>query len=95
MFIRKDKYKMLNTMTNDLMKAEEYINTLGVATREPNNDDEFRNMYDILEDILTVMKNNPTINRDVKVFLKKENTTTDDLMCFQIKYDLTGIMSFR
>ena len=43
-------------MTNDLMKAEQYLNELGIETRLKDNDDEFRSMKDIVNDIVEKYK---------------------------------------
>lgn len=77
MNISKEEYKVKTTMTNDLLKAEEYINTLGVETRDSNNDDKFRSMYDILQDVVTVCNNNPTICKDVEEFLAGQPKISD------------------
>lgn len=69
MNIGKQNMMLKQQITNDLLKAEEYINSLGVETRKPDNDDEFRSMYDVLSDIVTVWNNNPTIGKDVEEFL--------------------------
>lgn len=61
-----DKYEYFDLMSNYLLKVEEYINTLGVQTRNPENDDEFRTMYDVLKDIVTVWNNNQTIGKNVE-----------------------------
>lgn len=45
-------------MTNDLMKAEYFINNLGVETRVNSVGDNFRNIEDILKDIILVCNNN-------------------------------------
>lgn len=89
--ISDDAYECLNLMTNDLLKAEEYINTLGVQTRNPENDDEFRTMYDVLKDIVTVWNNNPTIGKDVEEFLAGNPTTSDETEEFLGHYNLDGI----
>lgn len=66
MDVSKAKYEVKTAMTNDLLKAEEYINSLGVETRKPGDDDKFRSIYDVLSDIVTVWNNNPTIGKDEK-----------------------------
>lgn len=95
MNIRKAEYDCLTVMTNDLLEAEAYINTLGVATRNPKNDDEFRSMYDVLSDIVTVWNNNPTIGKDVEEFLAGNPETSDELDEFLNHYNLDGIMRNR
>lgn len=69
MYIRKAEYEVKKTMANDLLEAEYFINNLGVATRNPDYDDEFRAMPDIIHDIVTVCNSNPTIIDDVSKFL--------------------------
>lgn len=95
MNVSKAEYEVKTTMTNDLLKAEEYINTLGVATRKPDNDDEFRNMCDIFNDIITVWNNNPTIGKDVEEFLTSNPGTSDELEEFLSQYNLDGIVRIR
>lgn len=95
MNISKEKYDCLNLMTEDLLKAEEYINTLGVATRNPKNDDEFRTMYDILNDVVTVWNNNPTIGKDAEKFMGENHCTSDELEEFLSHYNLDGITKNR
>lgn len=43
MNVSKAEYNCLKTMTNDLMEAEYFINTLGVETRTDEEGDTFRN----------------------------------------------------
>lgn len=95
MNVSKAEYEVKTTMTNDLLKAEEYINSLGVETRKPDNDDEFRSMYDVLSDIVTVWNNNPTIGKDVEEFLAGNPETSDELDEFLSHYNLDGIMRNR
>lgn len=95
MNVSKAEYGAKTTMTNDLLKAEEYINSLGVETRKPDNDDEFRSMYDVLNDIVTVWNNNPTIGKDVEEFLAGNSETPDELNEFLTHYNLDGIMRNR
>lgn len=76
MTVSKAEYKCLKTMTNDLMEAEYFINNLGVETRTDAEGDEFRRMKDILEDIVTVCNNNPTILDDCAKFLAGNPTTS-------------------
>lgn len=54
MNVSKAEYEVKTAMANDLLKAEEYINSLGVETRNPGDDDKFRSIYDVLSDIVTV-----------------------------------------
>ena len=93
--ISKDEYDCIKTMTNDLLKAEEYINTLGVATRNPDNDDEFRTMHDVLKDVVTVWNNNPTIRKDIEKFLSENHMTSDESEEFLRHYNLDGITRNR
>lgn len=95
MNVSKAEYEVKTAMTNDLLKAEEYINSLGVETRKPDNDDEFRSMYDVLSDIVTVWNNNPTIGKDVEEFLAGNPETSDELDEFLSHYNLDGIMRNR
>ena len=95
MNVSKAEHEVKTTMTNDLLKAEEYINSLGVETRKPDNDDEFRSMYDVLNDIVTVWNNNPTIGKDVEEFLAGSHETSDELDEFLSHYNLDGIMRNR
>ena len=95
MNVSKAEYEVKTTMTNDLLKVEEYINSLGVETRKPDNDDEFRSMYDVLSDIVTVWNNNPTIGKDVETFLAGNHETSDELDEFLSHYNLDGIMRNR
>lgn len=95
MNVSKVEYKCLKLMTDDLMKAEEYINTLGVKTRKPDNDNEFRSMHDILKDIVTVWNNNPTIGKDVEEFLTEKPETSDESEEFLSHYNLEGIVRNR
>lgn len=95
MNVSKAEYEVKTTMTNDLLKAEEYINSLGVETRKPDNNDKFRSMYDMLSDIVTVWNNNPTIGKDVEEFLAGNPETSDELDEFLSHYNLDGIMRNR
>lgn len=95
MNISKAEYDVKTTMTKDLLKAEEYINSLGVVTRNPDNDDEFRSMYDVLSDIVTVWNNNPTIGKDAEKFLAEKAETSDELDKFLSHYNLDGIERIR
>ena len=95
MNVSKAEYNCLKLMTDDLMRAEEYINNLGIATRKPDNDDEFRNMYDVLSDVVTVWNNNPTIGKDVEEFLASNPETCDESEEFLSHYNLDGIMRNR
>lgn len=52
--VSKTRLDMLNLMTKDLLQAEEYLNKLGIGTRLENDDDKFRNMKDILDDIVKI-----------------------------------------
>lgn len=91
MTISKAEYNCLKTMTNDLIEAEYFINNLGVETRTDVEGDSFRNIRDILEDIITVCNNNPTILNDCEVFLSSNPTTSDDSEAFLRNYNLDGI----
>ena len=82
-------------MTNDLLKAEEYINTLGVETRNPENDNEFRTMYDVLKDIVTVWNNNPAICKDAEKFLSYNPCLSCEIEEFHSRYNLDGITKNR
>lgn len=95
MNISKAEYEVKTTMTNDLLKAEEYINSLGVATRKPDNDDEFRSMHDVLNDVVIVWNNNPTIGKDVEKFLASNPETCDESEEFLSHYNLDGVMRNR
>lgn len=95
MNVSKAEYEVKTTMANDLLKAEEYINSLGVETRKPDNDDKFRSMYDVLSDIVTVWNNNPTIGKDIEAFLVGNPETSDELDEFLSHYNLNGIMRNR
>ncbi len=95
MNVSKAEYEVKTTMANDLLKAEEYINSLGVETRKPDNDDKFRSMYDVLSDIVTVWNNNPTIGKDIEAFLAGDPETSDELDEFLSHYNLNGIMRNR
>ena len=91
MNISKAEYDIKTTMTKDLLKAEEYINSLGVVTRNPNNDDEFRSIYDILKDVVIVWNNNPTIGKDAEKFLAENPETFDEFDKFLTHYNLDGL----
>ena len=78
-------------MTNDLMKAEYFINNLGVETRVNPVGDRFRNIEDILKDIILVCNNNPTILDDCVDFLASNPETKNDSDNFLSKYNLEGI----
>lgn len=78
-------------MANDLMKAEYYINSLGVETRVDSVGDRFRNIEDILKDIILVYNNNPTILDDCVNFLASNPETKNDSDNFLSKYNLEGI----
>lgn len=95
MNVSKAEYEVKTTMTNDLLKAEEYINSLGVETRKPDNNDKFRSMYDVLSDIVIVWNNNPTIGKDVAEFLASNSKTCDESEEFLSHYNLDGIMRNR
>lgn len=91
MVVSKAEYNCLKTMTNDLMKAEYFINSLGVETRTDEEGGTFRNIMDILKDIVTVCNNNPTILEDCAKFLAGNPTTFDEFNEFQSRYNLEGI----
>lgn len=91
MKISTSKYNCLKIMTNDLMKAEYFINNLGVETRVNSVGDNFRNIEDILKDIIVVCNNNPTILDDCVEFLASNPETKDDSNKFLNKYNLEGV----
>lgn len=91
MEISRSKYNCLKIMTNDLMKAEYFVNNLGVETRTNSIGDSFRNIEDILKDIILVCNNNPTILDDCVEFLASNPTTKEDSDKFLNKYNLEGI----
>lgn len=91
MEITRTKYNCLKMMTNDLMKAEYFINNLGVETRVNPVGDRFRNIEDILKDIILVCNNNPTILDDCVDFLASNPETKNDSDNFLSKYNLEGI----
>lgn len=78
MNIHKAKYNCLKTMTNDLMKAEYFINNIGIETRCGKADDESRPIIDVLKDIVQVCNGNPTILDDCAFFLKTNPSTSDE-----------------
>lgn len=88
MFVGKAEYNCLKTMTDDLMSAEEFINNIGVETRQGDGGDEFRHIYDILKDVVTVVNNNPTIIDDA---IGKQFDTCDESNEFLDQYNLDGI----
>lgn len=73
------------------MEAEYFINNLGVETRTDVKGNEFRQMIDILKDVINVCNNNPTILDDCVGVLATNPTTSDDIDTFQSKYNLEGI----
>ncbi len=91
MKISTSKYNYLKIMTNDLMKAEYFVNNLGVETRVSSVGDNFRNIEDILKDIVLVCNNNPTILDDCVDFLASNPVTKNDSDNFLSKYNLEGI----
>ena len=91
MEISTSKYNCLKIMINDLMKAEYFINNLGVETRVNSVGDNFRNIKDILKDIILVCNNNQTILDDCVEFLASNPETKDDSNKFLNKYNLEGI----
>lgn len=91
MTISKEKYKCLKTMTNDLMNAEYFINNLGVETRIDFAGTEFRDIVNILKDVVTVCSNNSTILDDCAKFLASNPETKNDSDNFLSKYNLEGI----
>lgn len=91
MVVSKAEYNCLKTMTKDLMDAEYFINNLGVETRTDLDGDDFRPMKDILEDVVTVCNNNPTILDDCAKFLAGKPITSDESDEFLSKYNLDGI----
>ncbi len=95
MTVSNAEYKCLKTMTDDLMEAEYFINNLGVETRTDKAGDEFRNMKDILADIVTVCNNNPSILDDCAKFLTGNPTTSDESDAFLKKYNLAGIYKIQ
>ena len=95
MNVSKVEYNCLKTMTNDLMKAEYFINNLGVETRTDGAGNEFRHMADIIKDIVTVCNNNPTIIDDCVMFLATNPSTSDKFDAFQSKYNLNGIYKIQ
>lgn len=91
MNVSKAEYECLKLMTDDLMEAEYFINNLGVETRTDEVGDEFRNIVDILKDIVTVCNNNPTILDDCVEFLATDPQFDYEADEFQSKYNLEGI----
>lgn len=49
--VPKCRYDMLELMTKDFMDWEQVLNENGIETRNLKNDDEIRNMNDIISDI--------------------------------------------
>ena len=88
MNISKVEYHCLKTMSDDLLKLEECINSIGIETRTGDDGDNFRNFYDILADIAKVVWNNPTLLEDVKT---KSFTSCDEEVTFLRQYDLSGV----
>lgn len=95
MTVSKTEYNCLKTMTNDLMEAEYFINNLGVETRTDAEGDSFRNIKEIIEDIIIVCNNNPTILSDCEEFLSSNPTTSDESEMFLKKYNLEGIYKIK
>ena len=84
----KAKSKMLEVMVNDLMKAEGFINTMGIETRNDKDglwQDDFRPIQDIVMDVVKVVNMNPTIVEDTANNIDKIKTA-DDLKAFQARY---------
>lgn len=88
MDISRSEYHCLKNMSNDLLKFEECINSIGIETRIGEDEDDFRNFYDILGDVARVVWNNPTLLDDVKA---KSFTTLDEEATFLRQYNLTGV----
>lgn len=82
------EYRCLKTMSNDLLKLEGCINSIGIETRTGEDLDNFRNFYDILADVAKVIRNNPMLLEDVKI---KSFATLDEEVDFLRKYDLSGV----
>ena len=78
-------------MLTDSMKAEYFINILGVETRPDVSGDIFKNIKDIFRDIIIVCKNNPIIPNDCDDFLKRNSETLDEIEESLGKYNLEGI----
>lgn len=91
MEISKAKYDCLRQMTDDLMEAEYFVNTIGIETRTNKNGDKFRKMKDILQDVALVVSNNPTILEDCEKFLQTNPTSSDETDEFLSPYNLEGI----
>lgn len=75
-------------MVNDLMKAEGFINTMGIETRNDKDglwQDDFRPIQDIVMDVVKVVNMNPTIVEDTANNIDKIKTA-DDLKAFQARY---------
>lgn len=75
--------RICELMTKDLLKAEEFINTMGVETR--TDEDEFISISVILKDVVKVANMNPTIIDDVDKNIGKIKTS-DDLKMFLSRY---------
>lgn len=82
------EYKVLKGMTRDLLKFEGCINTIGVETRCGEGKDDFRNFFNILQDVATVVSKNPTLLDDAR---QTDFKTKDEMMAFLAKYDLSEI----
>jgi len=91
MIISKEKYICLKSMTNDLMKAEYFINILGIETRTDAKGDTFRNIGEILRDVVVVCNNNPTILNDCEEFFKTNPSNLEEIDRFLKNYNLDGI----
>ena len=94
MNISKTKYRVLKTMTDDLLKAEEFVNEIGVETRfnVETGGDEFRPIQDILKDIVILVNNNPTIIDDA---VEQSFDTIEKIDEFLSKYNLNDIERSR
>jgi hypothetical protein len=94
MNISETKYNCLKIMTNDLMRFEEFINDLGVETRTDKAGDDFRNIADIINDIVIICNNNPTILNECKESISKKHNTSYQIDEFQSKYNWIEVKDF-
>lgn len=91
MEIDKLRYQGLREVERYFMKFEDIFNIIGVETRNIDDEciDEFRQFNDVINDVVTVLENNPSILSDA---LNKKFYYTDEVEEFQSHYNLSGIV---
>lgn len=76
-------------LAQDMLDFEECINMIGVATRIDEN--VFRNFWETIRDVGTLLANNPTLLDDLEG--KNFKVGSDEHVKFLSKYNFAGVMS--